>query len=120
MLTDTDLKGRDVITLICQNNLVELLGHPYIEKLADEVWDGPQRVDRSLFRHSTAWRAVKGVFLPSHELSDPLEAPQHTAIQRAPAFGFASWRDGVGIRYFAFVAMQLLLLLLLIYIYLTN
>ena len=35
ILTDTDLQGRDVLTIICQNDLVELLAHPYIEKLAD-------------------------------------------------------------------------------------
>ena len=105
MLTDTDLQGRDVITLICQCNLVELLSHPYIEKLADAVWDGPQRVDRSLFRHSTAWRAVKNVFLSTYDLSDPLETPHGPILENAPGFGFASWRDGVGMRYYAFIGM---------------
>ena len=47
VLTDTDLKKRDVITIICENNEVDLLDHKYVEKLADEVWDGPYRVERS-------------------------------------------------------------------------
>ena len=46
-LTDTDLEGTDTLTIICENDEVELLGHKYAEKLADEVWDGPYRVERS-------------------------------------------------------------------------
>ena len=46
-LTDTDLEGWDALTIICEKDEVELLGHKYAEKLADEVWDGPYRVERS-------------------------------------------------------------------------
>lgn len=35
ILTDCDLKGRDVVTLICQTQAVDLFEHQYIEKLAD-------------------------------------------------------------------------------------
>ncbi len=34
-LTDVDFTGRDVISLICENDLIDLLEHRYIEKLAD-------------------------------------------------------------------------------------
>ena len=47
VLTDTDLEGRDVITIICENKEIELLEHKYVEKLADEMWDGPFRIERS-------------------------------------------------------------------------
>ena len=33
--------GREVITLICESGNVELLSDSFIEKLADELWDGP-------------------------------------------------------------------------------
>ena len=46
-LTDADLTGRDVMTLISETNEIELFNHKYVEKLADEVWDGPYRVERS-------------------------------------------------------------------------
>lgn len=35
ILTDTDLKEREVITIICEMEAVDLLSHPFIEKLAD-------------------------------------------------------------------------------------
>ena len=38
---DCDLFGRDVVTLICETDSVDLLEDYYIEKLADEAWDGP-------------------------------------------------------------------------------
>ena len=44
ILTDTDLRGRELLTLICETEVIELLSHPFIEKLADEVWDGPTLV----------------------------------------------------------------------------
>ena len=47
-----------MITIICDNSLVELLEHSYIEKLADEMWDGKARVERSLMASSTSWRAI--------------------------------------------------------------
>ena len=34
-LTDSDLQGRDVLSIICENNEIELLEHKYVEKLAD-------------------------------------------------------------------------------------
>ena len=43
--TDTDFKERDLVTIICEMEAVDLLEHKYIEKLADEVWDGPFRVE---------------------------------------------------------------------------
>lgn len=57
-MTDTDLKGREVLTLICESEAVELLSHHFIEKLADEVWDGPARVERNLLWFSTPWIAI--------------------------------------------------------------
>ena len=37
-----------MITLICETSIVELLAHPFIEKLSDELWDGPVLVERNL------------------------------------------------------------------------
>ena len=72
-LTDFDLKGRDVVTLICENDIVDLLDHKYIEKLADEVWDGPQRVERSLFWLNSSYIAIQESFESGDQLEDPLE-----------------------------------------------
>ena len=58
ILTDTDLKGREVITMICETEALDLLSHKFVEKLADEVWDGPARVERSLMWYSTSWLAL--------------------------------------------------------------
>ena len=65
MLTDTDLKGRDVVSLISLNHAVDLFEHNYIEKLADEAWDGPTRVNRSLLWLNTSWIALCSLFEPS-------------------------------------------------------
>ena len=62
VLTDTDLKKRDVITIICENNEVDLLDHKYVEKLADEVWDGPYRVERSPLWLCTSAIAIESAF----------------------------------------------------------
>ena len=67
-LTDTDLEGRDVLTIICENNEIELLEHKYVEKLADEMWDGPFRVERSPFWLCTSALAIEKVFCPSEAL----------------------------------------------------
>ena len=56
---DCDLFGRDVVTLICETDSVDLLEDNYIEKLADEAWDGPTRVDRSPFWLNTSYSALK-------------------------------------------------------------
>ena len=56
---DCDLFGRDVVTLICETDSVDLLEDNYIEKLVDEAWDGPTRVDRSPFRLNTSYSALK-------------------------------------------------------------
>ena len=62
VLTDTDLDGRDVLTIICENKVIELLEHKYVEKLADEMWDGPFRVERSPFWLSTSAIAIREVW----------------------------------------------------------
>lgn len=48
-----------MVTIICENEAVDLLEHKYIEKLADEVWDGPKRINRSLFFLNTSVIALK-------------------------------------------------------------
>lgn len=40
-ITDKDLEGRDLITIISQNSLVDLFAHPYIRKLGLEAWQSP-------------------------------------------------------------------------------
>ena len=35
ILTDTDLKGREMITLISETEALDLLSHKFLEKLAD-------------------------------------------------------------------------------------
>ena len=62
VLTDTDLNGRDLLTIICENEEIELLSHRYVEKLADESWDGPFRVERSPFWLCTSRIAFGEVF----------------------------------------------------------
>ena len=62
LLTDIDLKGRDVVSLISLNHAVDLFEHKYIEKLADEAWDGPTRVNRSLLWLNTSWIALNSLF----------------------------------------------------------
>ena len=61
MLTGTDLNGRDVIALISLNKIVDLFEHKYIEKLADEEWDGPNRVNRSLLWLNTSCIALSSL-----------------------------------------------------------
>ena len=67
-LTDTDFKGRDTVTIVCENEALDLLENKYIEKLADEVWDGPNRVTRSLFFLNTSVTALHCLVDPEHEL----------------------------------------------------
>ena len=62
VLTDTDLKGRDVVSLVSLNKTVDLFEHKYIEKLADEAWDGPNRVNRSLLWLNTSWIALSSLY----------------------------------------------------------
>ena len=68
VLTDTDLRGRDVISLISLNEAVDLFEHKYIEKLADEAWDGPTRVERSLLSLNTSSIALSSLLEPTHSL----------------------------------------------------
>lgn len=68
VLTDTDLKGRDVLTTITEDKEIEIQEHKYVEKLADEVWDGPFRVKHSPFWLCSPGIALSQVFEPLHSL----------------------------------------------------
>lgn len=73
VLSDTDLEGRDVLSLISLTKAVGLFDHKYIEKLADEAWDGPTRVNRSLLWLSTSSIALDLLFEGDESLEDPFE-----------------------------------------------
>lgn len=60
------------MTIICENNEIELLDHKYVEKLADEVWDGPSRVERSPLWLCSSAIALEACFSNSSFLEDPL------------------------------------------------
>ncbi len=118
VLTDTDLLHRDVITLICENNCIEFLQVPYVEKLADEVWDGPPRVRRSPLWLSTAWMAVTSIFREDHSLQDPFQrrAERHRSRKEEDplpewaansAWGFTAWRDGLMPRYSLYILVAM-------------
>ena len=57
-----------MLSLISLNQAVDLFEHKYIEKLADEAWDGPSRVNRSLLWLNTSWIALSYLLEPSESL----------------------------------------------------
>ena len=61
-----------MVTIICENNAIDLLDQKYVEKLADEVWDGPYRVERSPLWLCSSAISIQSAFEPSNELEDPL------------------------------------------------
>lgn len=75
---------------------MELLSHHFVEKLADEVWDGPDRVERQLLWFSTSWLALQKANNPLTENFDPFEGkiklykaiPSENKISN---FGFKAW-----------------------------
>ena len=117
VLTDTDLKGRDVLTIITENKEIELLEHKYVEKLADEVWDGPIRVERSPFWLCSSGIALSQVFEPLHTLEDPLtlrdsfgrEREERNKWNKLSAWGFGAWKEGMMVRYGVYIYVTLFL-----------
>ena len=116
-LTDFDIKGRDVVTLICETNEVGLFDHPYIEKLADEVWDGPYQVERSPLWLNSSYIAIGEAFESSYEFEDPLEIRDSFGKENHPnpkwqklsSWGFSAWSQGIMVRYFNFILVSFLL-----------
>ena len=70
---ERDLEGRDVITIISQNEVIELFAHPYIEKLSLETWEGPHRSTKNPLMLSTSWIAIQSIVKPDYALRDPID-----------------------------------------------
>ena len=115
-LTDSDLTGRDVMTLISETNEIELFDHKYVEKLADEVWDGPYRVERSPLWLCSSAIALSTIFLSSDSLEDPFTIrdsfdPQHRNHPRwnkISAWSFHAWNEGTMVRHGTYAMISLL------------
>ena len=92
---------------------VDLLSHPFIEKLADEVWDGPVRVERSLLWFSTSRNIIIQAFNYDIDPANPYEAQRITGKtpqrQKISSFSFSAWRDGINTRYLTHVLASLVL-----------
>ena len=76
LLTERDLFGRDVLTIICQNDLVDLLFHPCVDTLATQVWNGPLQVDSSIIDSFRTLKALKACSSLNKDLCDPLASLQ--------------------------------------------
>lgn len=61
-ITDKDLDGRDLITIISQNSLVDLFAHPYMRKLATETWESPYYTNTNILLNNTSAIAIKSTF----------------------------------------------------------
>ena len=55
MLFEKDFDGRDALTLISDYNMIEVMKHESIEKVALEVWESEFDVVPAFFRSSTTY-----------------------------------------------------------------
>ena len=102
-----------MVTIICENNDIDLLEHKYVEKLADEVWDGPFRVERSPLWLCSSAIALGCLLESSSSLEDPLEVRDffhlekrgHPRWNKLSAWGFTAWKRGTMARYISYVGV---------------
>ncbi len=113
ILFDKDLDDRDVIGLILQYHLVDFLSNTMIEKIANEVWNGPYDLSHNpLAATSVVWKLVTS---HTHSEVDYEYNIRHKALTRNVAamrnnqYEFAVWKNAAGLKVY-FIALEYVML----------
>jgi len=89
ILLSKDIENRELVSIIVQNELLELLDNPHIELLAHEIWYGPYFKGKwsCIFNESAIFELLKKGFISNHNHKNEINP-----------FEYCSWKKGAFFR----------------------
>lgn len=106
---DKDIQGRDTVSIIVENEMVDLLQNAHIESFASEIWHGKCFSGNwsSLMGTSTIWEKIMANSTDEKSKKNVLDCEAHP-------FEFQSWRNGAFFR-IALMTLEYVIIVILVF-----
>jgi len=115
LLLENDLTKRSVLDIISQNSFLILLKNKLIEKIVDDLWDGPYDIQGSFFEVSSQYRSLT---VNTDSKDYDIYTKQRVGIlsEKTKAFKsnfthFKVWQRNINSKYFVEILIGFLLIL---------
>ena len=114
IMLDKDLDYRSVLDVIQENNFLVLLENQYLEKVIDDIWNGPYFINNNFYETSSAYKTLcKPLFTNDYEFYANEQQDLGDYVDekfQANFTNFKVWRKHVTSRYVTELACTVMLL----------